>query len=209
MIYLNKKSKILIILTIFLSFSFVYAKERVYLDRCVDGDTAIFKDKLGIIYTTRFLAVDTPETKKPNHEIEYMGPEASEYTCKRLKEAKTIYLEDELNCEKYDKYERRLSWVFVDNSLLQKELIEKGLAEVKYEKKSFKYYNELKAAEKTAVDNELGIWNDQKRKDFKVKKEKEESIKSSLNFLNSLVKSLNKLVKNLKSLFKNISSFVK
>ena len=71
--------------------SVVYAKEQVRLSKCVDGDTARF-----IIdnkeYSTRFLAIDTPEVKHPKKKVEPFGKEASNYTCKRLENAKKIEL---------------------------------------------------------------------------------------------------------------------
>lgn len=133
--------------------------DTVKLAKCVDGDTArfIIKNKE---YSTRFLAIDTPETVKPNTPVQPFGKEASNYTCSKLKSAKKIVLEYDNNATKEDKYGRRLAWIFVDGDLLQKELVSKGYAKVAYLYDDYKYTNILKKAEKNAKNKTLGIWSD-------------------------------------------------
>ena len=72
-------------ISIFFTFlNFIYAKETVKYASCIDGDT--FKVYINNEEKTiRLLAVDTPETEKPNKEADYYDTEASEYTCKRIK----------------------------------------------------------------------------------------------------------------------------
>ena len=59
-------------------------KIKVTLDRCVDGDTAVFKVKKES-KKTRFLGVNTPESVKENSPVEPYGKQASNYTCKCCK----------------------------------------------------------------------------------------------------------------------------
>ena len=59
----------------------VSKKQTAKFVKAVDGDTAKLKVK-GKTYTFRFLAVDTPETVKPNTKVAYMGKKASNYTKK-------------------------------------------------------------------------------------------------------------------------------
>ena len=123
------KKKVVFLLIIFLFPGVVFAsgREEVSLSKCVDGDTAKFiinnKEE-----TVRFLAVDTPATKHPTKGEEPYGKEASDYTCNRLKEGNKIELEYDDNSTKTDKYNRYLAWVFVDDNLLQAELVKNGLA---------------------------------------------------------------------------------
>ena len=130
----------------------------VKFSSCVDGDTAkfIYKDE---VITARFLAIDTPETKHPQKGEQPFGKEASEYTCERLKNAKKIRLEFDSGSDEKDKYDRYLVWVFIDDELLQKELVSKGLASVAYLYGDYKYTDELEAVEQEAEDNKLGIWS--------------------------------------------------
>ena len=120
------KKKLILIISIFLiGINFVSAKEEVTFSKCVDGDTIkILLD--GEEYTVRMLAVDTPESVHPTKGVEYYGKEASEFTCNQVTNAKKIELEYDDNSDKTDKYSRLLAWVFVDDNLLQQQLIENG-----------------------------------------------------------------------------------
>lgn len=144
------KKIILIFVSMFL-FSNVSAAELV---RCIDGDTAVFIYE-GKEEKVRFLAIDTPEytTKK-----EAFGEEASDYTCNSLINAHEIELVLDPESDKYDKYDRLLAWVFVDDVLLQESLVEKGLADVKYIYGDYLYTNELKDALALAKQSKIGMW---------------------------------------------------
>ena len=155
------KKKVVFLLIIFLFPGVVFAsgREEVTLSKCVDGDTAKFiinnKEE-----TVRFLAVDTPETKHSTKGEEPYGKEASDYTCNRLKEVNKIELEYDDNSTKTDKYNRYLAWVFVDDNLLQAELVKNGLAEVAYLYGDYKYTDLLKDYEQTAIATKVGMHSD-------------------------------------------------
>ena len=157
-----------IIFTIIISFLLIFSvsakSTKVKFKSCIDGDTAkfIMNDE---VVTARFLAIDTPETKHPNKKAEPYGKEASDYTCKRLKEAKTIKFEFDKNADK-DRYDRYLVWIFVDGSLLQEELISKGLAKVAYIYDEYKYTEKLEKEQKKAQKEKLGIWGDYKKESW-------------------------------------------
>lgn len=152
--------KRLIILLTLLNFINVHAnsKEIVELAKCVDGDTADFKINDEIV-RVRFLAIDTPESVKPNTEAEAYGKEASDYTCNRLTNAKTIVLEYDDGCSKNDKFERVLAWVWVEDSLLEQELIDIGYAKVKYIYGKYSYTDLLYEHENIAKEKKFGIWS--------------------------------------------------
>lgn len=151
--------KIYALILFFVCISSISAKEiEVKFSDCVDGDTAKFIYK-GEEITARFLAIDTPETVHPTKEEEEHGKEASEYTCKKIKEAKEIILEFDDQSEEKDKYGRYLVWVFVDGNLLQEKLVSKGLASVTYLYGDYKYTDKLEKSEQNAEENKLGIWN--------------------------------------------------
>ena len=159
------KKIILIISIFFIGLNYAYAKETVTFSRCMDGDTfkAILHDKE---VTIRMLAIDTPESVKPDTIPEYYGKEASEYTCNRLTNAKKIELEYDPKSDKKDKYDRVLAWVFVDNKLLEEELVSQGYAEVAYLYSDYKYSNELKIKQELASAKGLGIWNTEEKTKF-------------------------------------------
>lgn len=151
----------MIIISFFLFAPNIKASEKipVTLSKCVDGDTAKFELNHKII-TARFLAIDTPETKHPTKGEEPWGKEASQFTCKSLKMAKKIELEYDDDSEKTDKYDRHLVWVFVDNQLLQDDIIKNGYAEVAYLYGDYKYTSLLQDHQKVAQKEKLGIWGD-------------------------------------------------
>lgn len=169
--------KIFTILLFFASISLVYAEKiEVKFSDCVDGDTAKF------IYnneekTARFLAIDTPETVHPTKKDEHWGKEASDFTCKKIKEATKIVLEFDDESDRKDKYGRYLVWVFVDGNLLQEQLIENGLAEIAYLYGDYKYVNVLESAEDKAKNNKIGIWENTINSENKVIVEYEEESK--------------------------------
>ncbi len=125
-------------------------KETVEFKSCIDGDTAVFiiNDESK---TLRFLGIDAPED---NTEI---GKEVSNYVCKTLNKATKITLEYEESAT-IDKYNRVLAWVYVDDKSLQKDLIEKGYAQLKYIYDDYKYVDELEKIQQQAKEKKLGIW---------------------------------------------------
>jgi len=134
-------------------------KVEVTLEKCVDGDTAKFKTSNGEIKTTRFLAIDTPESVHPTKEVEEYGKEASNYTCKLLTNAKKIVLEFDKNSDKEDKYGRLLAFVYADNKMVQEELIKVGYAKVAYLYADYTYTDKLQKLENDARNKKVGIWS--------------------------------------------------
>lgn len=168
------KRKILTIITIMiLLINPVYAREEVKLSKCVDGDTfkIMLKDKE---YTIRMLAIDTPESVHPKKPVEYFGKEASEYTCNKLTNASKIELEFDKNSDKFDKYDRMLAWVYVDDLLLQEELVANGYAKVAYLYGDYKYVPTLKIKQELASAKNIGIWDTEAANKFTGEKPKED-----------------------------------
>lgn len=165
----------------------VHALDKVKLDKCVDGDTAYFIYK-GESSKFRFLSIDTPESTT---KVEKYGKEASEFTCKELKEANKIEIEFEENSSKKDKYDRYLVYVFVDGELLQEKILYNGLAKLKYDKSTYKYEDKLSKAEKHAKDSFIGV--------FSTKEYQEELEETFLDYIKKWSKKL--LSSILKELF--------
>ena len=161
-----------IIILIILIFNIVNAnalnikdkKITVTLNKCIDGDTASFKYQIEII-KVRFLAIDTPES---TNEIEEYGIEASQFTCNMLTNAEKIIIEFDNNSDKKDKYNRYLGWIFVDDKLLQNEIIKKGFGEVAYLYDDYKYTNTLKKSELKAKQDKIGIWKNYRTVDYRI-----------------------------------------
>lgn len=152
-----KKVVIIFFILIIFPLNINAERKKIIFDSCVDGDT--IKAKIdGEISTIRFLAIDTPETVHPKKKAEPYGKEASEYTCSKVKSAKKLEIEYDPGSNKQDKYKRTLGWIYVDDSLLQKELIEHGYAKVAYIYGDYLYTNELKHIEENVKEKKIGLW---------------------------------------------------
>lgn len=127
----------------------------VTLDKCVDGDTAWFIFK-GESIKVRFLFIDTPESTST---VEPYGEEASKFVETKLSNAKTIELELNKDGDQYDKYNRMLAWVFVDDKLLQEEIAINGYVEKFYDYGyKYTYKSKIVDANNLAKDNKVGIY---------------------------------------------------
>jgi len=123
--------------------SIEYEKEPATLIRVIDGDTIEVDDGAHI----RLLGINTPEKKMP------FSGEAANFL--KQFENKTIFLLRDK--EDIDKYKRKLRYVFFEDRLLNREILEKGFASA-YMLEDLKYADDFKIAEKTARLNEVGIW---------------------------------------------------
>lgn len=123
----------------------------------VDGDTAKF-DLNGEVITVRFLGIDTPETVHPTKGEEPFGKEASDFTEESLKNANKIELEYDSHAPKTDQYNRHLAWIWIDDSLLQAKLLEKGLAQTYLLQDNYSYAGVLQESEEKAKMQKVGIW---------------------------------------------------
>lgn len=123
-----------------------------FVARVVDGDTL----QLASGHRVRLIGVDTPETVHPQRPPEPLGPEASEFT-RRLVEGRPVRLE--FDRERWDAYQRVLAYVYVDELLLNEELIRAGLS------RAFTTYpfrsdmqRRFRAAEAEARAARRGLW---------------------------------------------------
>lgn len=167
-------------------------KDEVTLAKCVDGDTARFNIN-GEVKSTRFIAIDTPESVHPKKKVEPYGKEASNYTCNKLKNAKKIVLEYDENSTKTDKYDRIIAWVFVDDELLQEDLVTKGYAKVAYLYGDYKYTTQLKEKEQIAKNKKLRIWSSNTNTNDTTSEETDELVE----ILKKIAKKLLKKIENM------------
>lgn len=94
---------------------------QVRLARTIDGDTAHFYDLNGDYIKVRFLGINTPES---TYENDPWGKAASRYTAEKLRNAKTIVLES--SGARTDAYERYLAYVWVDEVLLNLQIVQEA-----------------------------------------------------------------------------------
>lgn len=203
------KKVVMIFLFFCLFITNVYAERvSVKFEACVDGDTikVILDNKKT---TVRFLAIDTPETVHPTKGEQPFGKEASNYTCDKVKNAKKLEIEYDEGSTKTDKYNRALGWVFIDDTLLQKDLVSLGYAKVAYLYGDYKYTEDLKKEESIAKSKKLGVWSlEEETTTKKIEKTTQKVTESETDdsIINELLKDIRKIFKNL---FKNIFNKIK
>jgi len=119
----------------------------------LDGDTVIIDDAKHS--RVRYLDIDTPEIPHQNSPGDPMALEAWDYNSD-LVDGRTVRLEfDE---QKYDPYGRILAHVYVDNLLVNEELLKQGLATVLIIKPNDKYAEKMHDAVDEARKEKRGIW---------------------------------------------------
>ncbi len=124
----------------------------------IDGDTIVVRFNKKDL-KVRYLLIDTPETVKKGVNVQKYGPEASNLNGSILSKAKKVEIEFDIY-EKEDKYHRALCYVYADGKSVQKELLEQGLAEIKYVKEpNTRYLDEYKRAQNLAKANKKNLWS--------------------------------------------------
>ena len=198
--------KLLIILTIIsiiLPFRVIakgLSSDTVTLNNCVDGNSARFMLGLNEI-KVKFLGVEVEEIIKDDETDEINGSFVSDYVCSSLQSAKKIRIEYEPNIDKEDRYGRIQAWVFVDDVLLQEDLVKNGYARIMYVNDDFTYLERLKEAQNFAKENKLGVW-----KEFEGNPEPQEEPKESKSKREKGI--LEKIVDFIAGIFNKIFEFI-
>lgn len=108
----------------------------------------------------RMIGIDTPETVHPSKPVQAYGKEASAFTFALL-EGKNVQLEFDSIGDLWDKYERLLAYIFVeDGTFAQADLLRHGLAYA-YLRFPFSRSAEFVAYENEAKQAKLGLWSDE------------------------------------------------
>lgn len=136
----------------------------------IDGDTIVVsignEDR-----KVRLIGVDTPETKHPDKPVQFLGPEASDFTTKSLSN-KTVYLERDVS--ETDKYGRLLFYVWltrpktndptkeeVVSNMFNAKLLLSGFAKPVTYPPDVKYQSIFSEISRNAQEQSLGIWSAQ------------------------------------------------
>jgi micrococcal nuclease len=120
--------------------------------RVLDGDTLILAGGLRV----RVLGLDAPEMEKDSRPAEFLAHQAKAVLAD-LTLNKTIALEyDRL---RYDQYGRLLAYLFLpDHTLVNAELLRRGLARVYFITPNLRYQKVLLTAQQEAIEARRGVW---------------------------------------------------
>ena len=127
-------------------------KGEFLISNVIDGDTIVLDNG----YKVRLIGIDAPEIQHENSPAEEFGYESKSFL-KQIAEGKKCILKYEAN-ETYDKYGRLLAYIFVENKLLNSEIIKQGYARV-YTRFTFSKEAEFINFEREARKKGTGIWS--------------------------------------------------
>ncbi len=160
----SKRRKLLFSLFILLIFGAYYLSEKrgntpdsaeYRVLNVIDGDTVIIDDVRKS--RVRYLGIDTPEIAYQGSPGDPMSQEARDFN-EKLVRSKTVKLEfDE---EKYDVYGRILAYVYVDDLLVNEELLKEGLATALIIEPNSMYSEIIFNALRQAKKNKKGMWGE-------------------------------------------------
>lgn len=131
---------------------------KVKVARVIDGDTFVLSDSQHV----RMLGIDTPELAHLSHPAEAYSDSAKILTT-QLIDGKIIKLT--FDGKSFDIFGRLLAYVWLtdingkDSVFVQAELLKKGYARISYYPKDKRYYEIFYNLRRTAMKNNLGIWN--------------------------------------------------
>lgn len=123
--------------------------------RVIDGDT-IQVSLHGQTETVRLIGIDTPETKHPDEPIQCYGPEAEAFTRSLLPPGSAVALE--LDAQERDKYGRLLTYVWLDDHMVNEVLVAQGYAQTMTVPPNVRYSDRFLAAELLARAEGRGLW---------------------------------------------------
>ena len=127
------------------------ATRRATVARVIDGDTIELQNG----ETVRYIGIDTPETVHPDKPAECFGTEATRAN-RRLVAGKQVRLERDVS--NHDKYDRLLRYIYVNDTFVNKYLVEHGYAHAVSYPPDVKYQDILRKAQRTARRRERGAW---------------------------------------------------
>ena len=117
----------------------------------IDGDT--IKIKGGEM--VRYIGIDAPETVDPRKSVECFGKEGFRRN-KELVEGKMVRLEKDVVDR--DKYHRLLRYVWIDDMLVNAELVKQGFAYAYSFPPDIKYHYLFTKAQQEAMQGKRGLW---------------------------------------------------
>ena len=141
----HKISVIHILLFLLLFLACQGAPDTAKVIQVIDGDTIVIEGG----YHVRYIGINAPEENEPYYS-------ESTHKNKMLVENKIIKLQKDITDK--DKYGRLLRYIYVDNTLVNAEMVKHGYAYAKAYPPDTKYQIYFKSIEREARQKKIGIW---------------------------------------------------
>lgn len=129
---------------------------KVYVIEVIDGDTIAVKDN-GVRKLVRLIGIDSPETNHPTKPVQCYGKEAKEKLTEVLLN-KEISMEVDIS--NVDRYDRLLRYIYLEDQMINEQLVEEGYARAKTYEPDTKYQQKLQRAENVAKSEKVGLWSE-------------------------------------------------
>lgn len=153
------------------------------VSKVIDGDTVKILVG-GEEVKVRLIGIDTPETVHPNKDVEWFGKEAAK-KLKEMVEGKIVCLKmDRDKTQDIDKYGRLLRYLWLDNLFVNAELVKQGYA-FAYTNYPFQYLEEFRKYARDARENNRGLYNPEKQKEWEEGVRKNEEIAKTCGYENT------------------------
>jgi micrococcal nuclease len=132
------------------------------LNRIADGDTITVTNKAGAYTTVRLIGIDAPEIAHGRKPAECGGQSAKDYITELLGDS-AIYLQSDPSQDMWDKYHRKLAYVYAGDTLVNRAMVADGYAYEYTYKKPHQYQSTFRKLQTNAQNQNLGIWADKCR----------------------------------------------
>lgn len=129
-------------------------RQKYKVTKIIDGDTIEIENGQKV----RYIGMDTPETVDPRRPIQCYGIEASNKN-KELVLDKEVYLEKDVS--ETDRYGRLLRYVWVNEVMINKLLVEEGYARAATFPPDVKYAEIFLQTQEKARKELKGLWGNQ------------------------------------------------
>lgn len=125
------------------------------VERVIDGDTIVVRIR-GVLYTVRYIGVDTPELADPRPAVGALAQQATEQN-RRLVGGKTVELEKDVS--ETDRYNRLLRYVYAGGLFVNAELVRLGYAQAVSYPPDVRHQETLRQMEREARQGGRGLWS--------------------------------------------------
>ena len=127
--------------------------------RIVDGDTLVLAGGAKV----RVLGIDAPEMKKDGRPADFLAHKAQATLGELTLNRKIALSYDRL---RYDHYGRLLAYLWLpDHTLVNTELVRRGLARVYFIAPNLRYQKDLLTAQQEAIEAQRGVWQELLKQD--------------------------------------------
>lgn len=128
------------------------SQETAIVTRVIDGDTI----ELSTGEKVRYIGIDTPETVKPNTDVQCLGKEASAKNT-QLVLGKEITMQKDVS--ETDRYGRLLRYIYVDGTFINDYLVREGYAVASSYPPDIAHQKQFAEAQQEAQANNRGLWS--------------------------------------------------